>query len=473
MRWLKQSKFPFLLFAIAWLVRLIPVLLTRSLGIGLDDMFQYDMLARSLAGGNGFRWYALPDLELIRKFVPLDLGSLAYDPRGVLTSFRAPLYPLFLALVYGIFDMGEGRFFAARLAQSFLAAFLPLLTWLLGRRLFDESSARRAAWIVAFYPLLIAFPLALATENLFFLLVLLSILFLVRLSQRPSLSGALLLGLSLGLAALTRSVILVMAGAALLWLVVERRLYRHALLAAFTLFLLIAPWVVRNSLLHRRLVGIETSLGYNLYVGYHPKSDGSFTFGPSLDLLVIVDDAQRDRIGTQKAFEFIRRSPLRAAYLIVRRIGHFFAPEWRAFTYFYTNDVLGLLPSPLLVLIYLLLCLPWMGLAIGAIWGWAFLPEHSTQRLLAYLFIGYLLPHILILSEERFHLTLVPLFSLLAVHFWTRSRAPEPEAGRGALYFAAVFTLFLTIYWAERIITFWPLFLRILSPAGHLLNLPY
>ncbi|MFN3741590.1 MAG: glycosyltransferase family 39 protein [Anaerolineales bacterium] len=473
MCWLKQNKFPFLLFSIAWLVRLIPVLLTRSLGIGLDDMFQYDMLARSLAGGNGFRWYALADLELIRKFVPLDLGSLAYEPQGVLTSFRAPLYPLFLALIYSISGVGEGRFFAARLAQSFLAAFLPLLTWLLGHHLFDESIARRAAWIVAFYPLLIAFPLALATENLFFLLVLLSILLLVRLSRRPSWSGAVLLGLSFGLAALTRSVILVMAGAALLWLVIEQRLYRHALLATFPLFLLLIPWVVRNSLLHRRLVGIETSLGYNLYVGYHPKSDGSFTFGPSLDLLVIVDDAQRDRIGTQKAVEFIRRAPLRAAYLIVRRIGHFFAPEWRAFTYFYTNGVLGPLPSPLLVLIYLLLSLPWMGLAIGAIWGWAFLPEQSPQRLVAYLFIGYLLPHILILAEERFHLTLLPLFSLLAVRFWTRSRAPQPEAGHGALSFAAIFTLFLMVYWAERIVTFWPLFLQILSPAGHLLNLPY
>ncbi|MFO3797149.1 MAG: glycosyltransferase family 39 protein, partial [Anaerolineales bacterium] len=244
MRWLKQNKFPFLLFAVAWLVRLIPVLLTRSLGIALDDMFQYDMLARSLVSGNGFRWYALPDLELIRKFVPLDLGSLAYDRRGVLTSFRAPLYPLFLALIYGVFGMDEGRFFAARLVQSFLAAFLPLLTWLLGRHLFDESTARGAAWIVAFYPMLIAFPLALATENLFFLLVLLSILLLVRLSRRPSWSGAVLLGLSFGLAALTRSVILGMAGAALLWLVIERKLHRHALLAAFTLFLLIIPWVV-------------------------------------------------------------------------------------------------------------------------------------------------------------------------------------------------------------------------------------
>ncbi len=273
--WFKQHKFSLVLFAIAWLVRLIPVFLTRSLGIGLDDMFQYDMLARSLVSGNGFRWYAHPDLALLPEFVLSELSKSEYDPRGVVTSFRAPLYPLFLAVIYAVAGVGEGRFFAARLVQSFLSAFVPLLTWLLGRHLFDESVARRAAWVVAFYPMLIAFPLALATENLFFPLVLLSILFLLRLAQQPSWGRAVLLGLSFGLAALTRSVILLMVGAALLWLVLERRLYRHALVAALTLFLLIIPWVVRNSLLHQRLIGIETSLGYNLYLGYHPRSDGS------------------------------------------------------------------------------------------------------------------------------------------------------------------------------------------------------
>ncbi len=472
MHWLKRHSFPLLLFAIAWGVRLIPVLLTRSLGIGLDDMFQYDMLGRSLASGNGFRWYAAPDLHLILRFVPLDLSRVPYDPRGVLTSFRAPLYPLFLALIY-LINGFEGRFFAVRLVQSFLAAFLPLLTWLLGRHLFEERVARGAAWIVTFYPMLIAFPLALATENLFFLLVLLSILLLRYLAESPSWGKAIALGFSFGLAALTRSVVLLMALVALLWLSLDRRLYRYALLAGITLFLTIFPWMLRNSLLHHRLTSLETSMGYNLYLGYHPQSDGTFTFGPSIDLLTIVDDAERDRIGTQKALDFIRRAPGRALFLIFRRFGHFFAPEWRAFTFFYASNLIGPLSPPLLIAIYLLLTVPWLSIAIGGIWGWAFLPEKSTQRLLASLFIGYLIPHILILAEERFHLTLVPLFSLLAVRFWTRSRRTEPEASPAALYLAAIVTFFLVIYWIERGVAFWPVFLRLLGPGGNQLMLPY
>ncbi len=109
-------------------LRLIPVLLTRHIGIGLDDMFQYDMLARSLAQGNGFRWYAPSDLMLLVPYLHVDPLQPGLDPRGMLTTFRAPLYPAFLALIYLIDGLGIDRFFAARLAQTVLGAALAPLT---------------------------------------------------------------------------------------------------------------------------------------------------------------------------------------------------------------------------------------------------------------------------------------------------------------------------------------------------------
>ncbi|HEX2696376.1 MAG TPA: hypothetical protein VHM28_01625, partial [Anaerolineales bacterium] len=119
---------------IALILRLIPVFLTRHLSIGLDDMFQYDMLARSLAMGNGFRWYAPNDLARIAPYLHIDLSAVALDPRGVLTTFRAPLYPAFLALVYLFNGVNDGRFFAARLAQAvFLGAPLAPMTYFVGR----------------------------------------------------------------------------------------------------------------------------------------------------------------------------------------------------------------------------------------------------------------------------------------------------------------------------------------------------
>ena len=101
-------RFLILIYLFALIVRLVPVLLTYNLPIGLDDMFQYDMLARSIVSGNGYRWYAQEDLKLIQAVLPIQTPA-DYDPRGVLTSYRGPGFPLFLAWVYSIAGTGEQR----------------------------------------------------------------------------------------------------------------------------------------------------------------------------------------------------------------------------------------------------------------------------------------------------------------------------------------------------------------------------
>ncbi|HEX9385527.1 MAG TPA: hypothetical protein VF918_04355, partial [Anaerolineales bacterium] len=71
-----NKSFALHIYIIALMLRLIPVFLARGLGIGLDDMFQYDMLARSIVSGNGFRWYAQEDLNQLAPFVNFDLSSV-------------------------------------------------------------------------------------------------------------------------------------------------------------------------------------------------------------------------------------------------------------------------------------------------------------------------------------------------------------------------------------------------------------
>jgi len=296
------KSFAFRIFIVALILRLIPVFLARGLGIGLDDMFQYDMLARSLAGGHGFRWYAQTDLSQLAAFVHFDLTSVKdYDPSlGIPTSFRAPLYPTFLAMVYFFSGTGFSRFFAARVAQAIiLGAPLAPLTYFVARKLFlhsfaeegsgvrGERVARISAWIVAAYPMLLIYPLGLGTENPFFVLLLVSFLFLLSTIEEPTTTYFLLSGFFLGLTALTRSVILPFAGLAVFWVWFALKQKRGAILVALAFVLTVAPWIIRNSLLHHKLTGIETSMGYNLYLGYHPQGNGSFVFGPSLDLLPI------------------------------------------------------------------------------------------------------------------------------------------------------------------------------------------
>jgi hypothetical protein len=421
------------IYIVALILRLIPVILTRGLGIGLDDMFQYDMLARSLAAGHGFRWYAQADLNQLAAFVDFDLSSVKdYDPNlGIRTSFRAPLYPTFLALVYFFSGTGFSRFFVTRLSQViFLGAPLAPLTYLVSKKLFpplliggrhevkSEPAARVSAWIVAAYPMLLVYPLGLGTENPFFLLLLISVLFLLKTINEPTPLNFLLAGFFLGLATLTRSVILPFAGVAILWAWFALHQHRGAILIAIALVLTISPWIIRNSLLHHKLTGIETSMGYNLYLGYYPKGNGSFVFGPSLDLLTILDDAERDRIGTQKALEFIRAQPERFIPLALNRLGFFFGLEKRVLMYFYSNNIFGYISRPLLLTISAILLLPFVVISISAALGLSLLRWRPEHILLGLLFISYTLPHVLILSEDRFHLALVPYIAILAAQFW-------------------------------------------------------
>ena len=456
-------------------------------------MFQYDMLARSLAAGNGFRWYAAPDLARIAPYLHINMAQVSLDPRGMLTTFRAPLYPAFLAVIYALNGINDGRFFDVRLAQAALGALLAPLTYLLARTVFasdtastvgpegeqplSEKASTLAAWAVAVYPMLVIFPLALATENLFFLLVLASVLALLQLPRlgggRKAVLWGLFSGLLLGLAALTRSIILPFAALALLWIWFSLKLRWAALAAAAALLLTVLPWVVRNSLLEHKLTGIETSMGYNLYVGYYPDSTGTFAFGPSLDLLSILNDGQRDAVGTQKAIAFMRAGPVRVPYLAVRRLGYFFNLELRAFGYFYGNNFLGFIPLPVLLTILLVLSLPFVLLGVSAAFGWALLPRNQQTLLLLLLFTAYLLPHVLILSEERFHLALLSFIATSAAGFWVRGW--HAVKSRGVLITGLAFVLiaFLLINWGFQLSQDGPTLLKMLGPEGNQLYLPY
>jgi hypothetical protein len=466
------------IYLVALLFRLIPVLLARNLGIGLDDMFQYDMLARSLAAGDGFRWYAQEDLKLIEPYVDFDLATASgYDPEyGLYTSFRAPLYPAFLAAVYFFNGTDFSRFFTARLAQViFLGAPLAPLTYLVSRLLISdaERSARISAWIVACYPMLLVYPLGLGTENLFFVLLLASFLFLLKSSQTLSSFHFVLSGFFLALTALTRSVILPFAGLALLYLLFLHR--KKAMLAVIAFLVTVAPWVIRNSLLHDKLTGIETSMGYNLYLGYHPQGDGSFMFGPSLDLLTIMDDSVRDEFGTQRALEFIRAEPARFIPLAINRLGFFFGLEKRVLMYFYSNNILGYISRPLLLSMSALLLLPFVVISLLAVFSLPQMKSNQRNALLAILFAAYLLPHVLILAEDRFHLALVPFLAILVPLGWSFLFSSEMWAAknRPSLLLAMLIVFLLLTNWGFELHRDADKIAQLLGPDGNESYFPY
>lgn len=412
---------PLGLFLLAFVLRLIPVIAAINLPIGLDDMFQYDMLGRSLAAGEGYRWYAQPDLDLIRSYIDIDFIAPNYDPRGLETSFRAPAYPFLLAGVYTVSGL-ESRLLAARLVNAALGALLAPMAYALARRLFPEHerAARFAGIALAVYPMLLIYPLALATENLFFPLVLGGLLALLRAAEKQRARDWLLAGVILGAATLTRSVIFAFAGLAGLWIWFGLRNFRAAALYGLAVFALVLPWTIRNTLLEGQFTFVENSMGYNLHMGYHPEGTGTFQYGISVELLPYLDDGERNTLGTQMAMQYIEDDPGRVPYLMARKLGYFFGLERRAISYFYTNNFFGNIPTLPLVGLFLAFTLPFPIITTLAAMSLPFV-RWTRERILALLLLfGYILPHVLLMAEDRFHLAILPVLAVFAGFAFTQ-----------------------------------------------------
>lgn len=475
-----DRNFAWRIFFVALVFRLIPVLFSYDLGIGLDDMFQYDMLARSMVAGDGYRWYAEDDLHFAQQFVQFDLADVELDPRGILTSFKPPLYSAFLALIYFLTGVGAKRFFVVRLIQTITGAFLAPLVYALARYFLPEKekAARGAAWVVTLYPMLIIYPLSLATENLFFPLVLGTILSLLKASEKRKLGYFVLTGFLFGLSALTRSIILPVGGLCVLWVWLALRERKSALLMFLTMLVVITPWMARNSFLNQRLSGIETSMGYNLYVGYHPQGTGTFQYGISLDLLTILDDGTRDQVGMEAVKGFILDNPKRIPYLALRKLGYFFGLERRALTYFYSNNFFGFVPLPSLIFITLILLLPFVIVSVSAVFGLAFIRWNKRTALLLLIMFGYISPHLLIQAEERFHLLMVPFFGILAAHSWNfsfldiKAQFSSP-AKRWGISLAALVVLLLFLNWGLELWRDADKLMLLFGPDGNQARFPY
>jgi hypothetical protein len=474
--------FAVLIFLFALILRLIPVIALREMGIGLDDMHQYGMLARSILAGEGYRWYAQDDLQLVLAYFQTINFQLPadYDPRGILTSFRPPLYPAFLSLVYALTGVDADRFFTARLVQTVLNALLAPLTYWLTLRLFPQQPkvAQIAAVILAIYPMMVLYSLSLATENLFFVLVVAAMLVLLRASQSTQPRDYLFAGILFGLAALTRSVISASVALLALWVWFALKNRRGALLLMLAFLVTISPWIIRNSLLHGKFSGIESALGYSLYVGYHPSGEGIFEYGISLDLMRYLDDAERDAVGRQAFTQFIQADPARVPYLWLNRFIHFFGLERRALTYFYVNNFFGPIPAPLLWILSIGVLLPFVLVAVFTALGLALVKWNRVSGFIPILMLAYTAPHIALLAEDRFHLTLVPFLAIFAAYFLVNAKNAIPSAlasrpGRWALGASAAFVLILFAIWGWELFRDRDLLVAIFSEGGHKLYLPY
>ena len=251
----------------ALVIRILYVALDVAGDRGFDDRQYFHDVANNLAAGRGF------------------ISPFVFDFFGTVTpsAGHPPLWPAVLAVpaFFGLGSWTAEQFICALFGAAAVGA-----VGYLGRRVGGDRIGLIAAALAAVSPTLIARDGSLMSESLYGLLVVLALLAAYRVIDRPVPRSAAILGILLGLAALTR-------GEALLFVPflaipvcvrarptrVSRRRLVIVMLVATALTL--APWTLRNLLAFGEPVLIsfnEASVlaGANCDKTYHGPETGTW-----------------------------------------------------------------------------------------------------------------------------------------------------------------------------------------------------
>ncbi len=188
------------------------------------------------------------------------------------------LPPLYIFLLVGIYSTLGRSAVAVALVQIGFDLVLIALVYLAGRRAFPGSArpALLGAAFVAFYPYLLFQNLSTNDTAIFTLLLMAGVYGAYRAAEQPGgFRWALFVGVVYGLAALTKTlVVLMLPLLALGWWRQAgfRRAFALSLVAGLALIAVIAPWSIRNSLLHGHFVLTSTNDGSNLHQGNNAQS---------------------------------------------------------------------------------------------------------------------------------------------------------------------------------------------------------
>jgi 4-amino-4-deoxy-L-arabinose transferase-like glycosyltransferase len=219
---------------------------SQSLVASRPDPYNFSVMAESLLRGDGFA------------------------PFGDLLHRRCPLYPLFIAAIYGVFGVHE---LPVQLAQCVLFAGTCWLVQDLGRMVYSRRVGFVAGVICALHPSLLRYVPDFHLETLLTFVFTLSVWLSCRFYQQPSAKRAVPLGIVWGLASLTKAVVLLYPAVfAVFWwfrlakLAKRRELdagRRRAGLVSLAIAIVVAgltisPWTIRNYVVTGRLVAITT-----------------------------------------------------------------------------------------------------------------------------------------------------------------------------------------------------------------------
>jgi 4-amino-4-deoxy-L-arabinose transferase-like glycosyltransferase len=300
------------LVVLALAVRVVGVLATPGYLPQHDDR-DYDRLACWIAH------HGVPPGDV--PSFPTKTSCAETGPRGTLTAYRPPLWPIALGATYAVAEpLHVDRWTAGRLVQALLGTAIAVLTGAIAARLWNRTTGLIALALTAVFLPLVLDGLTLISEPLFVALELGALLAALQFRHSGRARAAILAGVLVGLAALTRS-----NGALLalpLLLVIGTRSRASAAAFAAAAVLVVLPWTIRNAVVLHAFVPVSTESGPTLLGTYNPaaravpgctgcwvllsKTPGEEALATRLKRLT---EVQRDAESRRLALRFAERHP--------------------------------------------------------------------------------------------------------------------------------------------------------------------
>jgi 4-amino-4-deoxy-L-arabinose transferase-like glycosyltransferase len=400
-----------------WLLLITVALLTRLAWAAAmaprqpySDEIHYIAQARSLAEGRGY-----------------------VDESGRPTAYWPVGYPALLSVGYRL--GGSSGIVDTVLQIALSIATVVIVAWI-GTAAFGAHIGRSAALLLSVYPNHVFYSTLYLSEPLFCFLVTASVGLLLRGAQingaRKQVLFLAAAGISLGLAALARSVIVLFPAVLPIWFLrqswpISKLLTRTALITLCAT-LAVGPWMWRNHAVTKKWFTISSNGGDAFWVGNYPGALGGYAGWLDMGTRWRPEDARSNNLGdglrmgtgdleTREygmGLRAIDDHPAQAFLRVFQKVSYFFALEtdgalWNIKGF--GQPPLALAPFPLA-----LASAAYLVVVSFAILGIICTPGKHALVSLFLLLTGYLvLATVAFFGDPRYHYVLLPIASIFAV----------------------------------------------------------
>ena len=382
-----------------------------------------------IVGGDGRSYSALGEM-IFHKGVCNPSWLFSFD------TFRPPVYPLFIAIVYTLFGKSM---LAVALSQAVLGACIPVLIGLIAVSVYDDIVVCGASLLAALYPGFIFLSNLMMSELLGTLLLLVSILFYIRWlssGEKPERRKILLVVLSgfcMGLAVLTRAIFLpfvvfvpIITGIVRAGNVIKERALVHVSVFFVVAILTILPWTVRNYVVHDEIIPVTSQTGITFYSSYileEGQSFGYLTYNDETRFAYTLSTiAERNDYLIDRTISFIRENPGKTVKREVQKILLTACPiDWAIIA---SGDDTGA---------YNVFFASFFPLFILGFW-FTFRSKSEGKMFIAWFVLSYIFILMVFYSSPRLRIVIEPFLVLMSVY----SVGMILQLKRRALYLTAV-----------------------------------